>query len=70
MTFELEAEGVRVRCSSTKWARELVNRGARLVDPRQADALYGEDGRSGPAGVGRRRGRQRERVARKRPAAR
>ena len=38
MTFELEADGVRVRCSSPVWARKLVEKGARLVDP--AKAVY------------------------------
>ena len=33
MTFELEAEGVRVRCSSPVWARKLLEKGARLRRP-------------------------------------
>lgn len=36
MTFELEADGVRVWCSSAEWTRKLVEKGARLVDPKQA----------------------------------
>ena len=43
MTFELEADGVRVWCSSPEWTRKLVERGARLVDPKQAVYLQGED---------------------------
>lgn len=67
MTFELEAEGVRVHCSSAEWARQLVDRGARLVDPRQASQLYGDSSRSSPQGQRRRKGRQR---SSKTPAAR
>jgi hypothetical protein len=36
MTFELEADGVRVWCSSPEWTLKLVEKGARLVDPKQA----------------------------------
>jgi hypothetical protein len=43
MTFELEAEGVRVRCSSPVWARKLVEKGARLIDPTQAVYLRAEE---------------------------
>ena len=39
MTFELEADGVRVWCSSPEWTRKLVEKGARLVDPNQAAYL-------------------------------
>jgi hypothetical protein len=39
MTFELDADGVRVWCSSPEWTRKLVEKGARLVDPRQAEYL-------------------------------
>jgi len=39
MTFELDAGGVRLWCSSPKWAQKLVERGARLVDPAQAAYL-------------------------------
>ena len=42
MTFELEADGVRVRCSSLEWTRKLVEKGARLIDPRQAVYLFGD----------------------------
>jgi hypothetical protein len=43
MTFELEADGVRVWCSSPEWTRKLVERGARLVDPKQAVYLKDRD---------------------------
>ena len=39
MTFELDADGVRVWCSSPEWTRKLVEKGARLVDPTQAEYL-------------------------------
>jgi hypothetical protein len=39
MTFELDADGVRVWCSSPEWTRKLVEKGARLVDPAQAEYL-------------------------------
>ena len=39
MTFELEADGVRVSCNSPVWTRRLVEKGARLVDPSQAEYL-------------------------------
>jgi hypothetical protein len=39
MTFELEAGGVRVSCSSARWTQRLVEKGARLVDPSQAEYL-------------------------------
>ena len=39
MTFELDADGVRVWCSSPEWTRKLVEKGARLVDPTQAQYL-------------------------------
>jgi hypothetical protein len=39
MTFELEAGGVRVSCSSARWTLRLVEKGARLVDPSQAEYL-------------------------------
>ena len=42
MTFELEADGVRFWCSSPKWTRKLVEKGARLVDAAQAEYLSGE----------------------------
>ena len=42
MTFELEADGVRFWCSSPKWTRKLVEKGARLVDAAQAEYLRGE----------------------------
>ena len=41
MTFELDADGVRVWCSSPAYTRKLVEKGARLVDPAQA-AFLGE----------------------------
>jgi hypothetical protein len=39
MTFELEADGVRVSCNSAAWTQRLVEKGARLVDPSQAEFL-------------------------------
>ena len=39
MVFELEAEGVRVWCSSPFWTQKLVSKGARLVDASQAAYL-------------------------------
>lgn len=39
MTFELEAGGVRVSCSSVRWTQRLVEKGARLVDPSQEEYL-------------------------------
>lgn len=39
MTFELEDDGVRFWCSSPFWTRKLLERGARLVDPSQAEHL-------------------------------
>jgi hypothetical protein len=39
MTFELEADGVRIWCSSPFWTRKLVERGIRLVDASQAPLL-------------------------------
>lgn len=39
MTFELEADGVRVSCNSARWTQRLVEKGARLVDPSQAEYL-------------------------------
>jgi hypothetical protein len=43
MTFELDADGVRLWCSSPKWTRKLVERGARLVNPAQAAYLTDGD---------------------------
>jgi hypothetical protein len=42
MTFELDAGGVRVTCSSARWTQRLVEKGARLVDPSQAEYLPGD----------------------------
>jgi hypothetical protein len=39
MTFELDADGVHLWCSSAEWTRKLVEKGARLVDPAQAEYL-------------------------------
>ena len=36
MVFELEADGVRVWCSSPFWTQKLVSKGAKLVDASQA----------------------------------
>jgi len=41
MVFELEANGVRVSCSSPFWTRKLVSKGAKLVDASQAEYLAG-----------------------------
>jgi len=48
MTFELEADGVRVWCSSPEWTLKLVEKGARLVDPTQAVYLSGAEEPSSP----------------------
>jgi hypothetical protein len=62
MTFQLEADGVRFWCSSPVVTRKLVERGARLVDEAQAEALRralepgaasGEAQAPGPARAGR-----------------
>jgi hypothetical protein len=45
MVFELEADGVRVFCSSPFWTRKLVSKGAKLVDARQAEYLAATDSR-------------------------
>jgi hypothetical protein len=39
MTFELEANGVHISCSSPEWTQKLIERGARLVDESKADDL-------------------------------
>jgi hypothetical protein len=39
MVFELEADGVRVWCSSPFWTQKLVAKGAKLVDASQAAYL-------------------------------
>jgi len=39
MTFLLEAGGVRLSCTSAVWTQRLVEKGARLVDPSQAEYL-------------------------------
>jgi len=39
MTFELELGGSHVWCSSPACTRKLVEKGARLVDPTQAEYL-------------------------------
>jgi hypothetical protein len=39
MTFELEAGGIHIRCSSPSVTRKLVEKGARLVDEAQAECL-------------------------------
>lgn len=39
MTFELELGEIHVWCSSEKYTRKLVEKGARLVDPAQAEEL-------------------------------
>jgi hypothetical protein len=50
MTFELEVDGLRLWCSSPLWTRRLVERGARLVDARQAEELRRALEVSGPGG--------------------
>ena len=70
MTFELDADGVRLWCSSPEWTRKLVERGARLVDPAQAAYLAdGEEPGSAKRGS-RKKKRQPARSARKVPRAR
>jgi len=39
MTFELEADGIHIKCSSPAVTRKLVEKGARLVDEAQAECL-------------------------------
>jgi hypothetical protein len=39
MTFELELGEIHVWCSSAECTRKLVEKGARLVNPRQAEDL-------------------------------
>jgi hypothetical protein len=39
MTFELKADGIRFHCSSPELTQKLIERGARLVDPAQAEEL-------------------------------
>jgi hypothetical protein len=39
MTFELEANGVHISCSSPEWTQKLIERGARLVDESKAEDL-------------------------------
>jgi len=39
MTFELKLGEIRVWCSSAECTRKLVEKGARLVNPRQAEDL-------------------------------
>jgi hypothetical protein len=39
MTFELELGEIHVWCSSAECTRKLVEKGARLVNPRQAEEL-------------------------------
>jgi len=39
MTFELELGEIHVWCCSEKYTRKLVEKGARLVDPAQAEYL-------------------------------
>jgi hypothetical protein len=71
MTFELDADGVRLWCSSRKWTRKLVERGARLVDPAQAVDLDG--GGESPGAVrsaAKKKKRQPSRSARNVPRAR
>ena len=60
VTFELEADGVRVWCSSPEWTLKLVEKGARLVDPKQAVYLPRADAPS----ISRSRDRRRPRKPR------
>jgi len=59
MTFELDANGVRLWCSSPEWTRKLVEKGARLVDPTQADYLRGTGKPRTPPKTRKRRQRSR-----------
>jgi hypothetical protein len=67
MTFELDADGVRVWCSSPKWTQKLVERGARLVDPAQAAYLPDAEKAASAARPSARRKRQPRKPARKVP---
>jgi hypothetical protein len=53
MTFELKADGIHFHCSSPELTRKLIERGARLVDPAQAEdllrAMEAEPREGGPA---------------------
>ena len=42
MTFELEADGVHLRCTSPAVTRKLVEKGARLMNEAQAEHLRRE----------------------------
>ena len=70
MTFELDADGVRVWCSSPVWTRKLVERGARLVDPTQAVYLDGGGESSGAARPAGKKKRQPSSSSRNVPRAR
>lgn len=44
MTFELDAGGVHISCSSPSVTKKLIEKGARLVDESQRAHLDGEGG--------------------------
>ena len=70
MTFELEADGVRLWCSSPEWTRKLVERGARLVDPGQEAYLRTGETPASAARPSTKKKRQRSSAARKAPRER
>jgi hypothetical protein len=39
MEFRLEADGIHIACYSPVWTQTLINWGARLVEPSQAEEL-------------------------------
>ena len=39
MEFKLEANGIHIVCCSPVWTQKMIDWGARLVEPRQADEL-------------------------------
>jgi hypothetical protein len=39
MEFRLEADGIRIVCYSPVWTQRLINWGARLIEPSQAEEL-------------------------------
>ena len=54
MTFELEADGVHITCSSPAVTLKLVEKGARLVDETQAEHLRRVAAEQEPPPVARR----------------
>jgi hypothetical protein len=39
MEYKLEANGIHIVCSSPLWAQTMIDRGARLIEPSQAEEL-------------------------------